>query len=90
MLGQAPAAEVPHSQHLKGLVASAELAPFSKLGGVADVAAALSKELRRLGHDVRVVCGQAFDPRPRFVDRGVAILDQALRESVDELAGRRR
>ncbi|MDQ2923582.1 MAG: hypothetical protein M3Q90_04740, partial [Candidatus Dormibacteraeota bacterium] len=38
--GEAPAAEVPHSQHLKVLVATAELAPFAKLGGVADVAAA--------------------------------------------------
>ncbi|HLQ14631.1 MAG TPA: glycogen/starch synthase [Candidatus Eisenbacteria bacterium] len=63
--GEAPAAEVPHSQHLKVLVATAELAPFAKLGGVADVAASLSKELRRLGHDVRVVL-----PRYRQVDVG--------------------
>src|SRR6202171_718412 len=63
--GEAPAAEVPHSQHLKVLVATAELAPFAKLGGVADVASALSKELRRLGHDVRVVL-----PRYRQVDVG--------------------
>jgi starch synthase len=63
--GEAPAAEVPHSQHLKVLVATAELAPFVKLGGVADVAASLSKELRRLGHDVRVVL-----PRYRQVDVG--------------------
>jgi starch synthase len=61
--GTAAAAEVPHSQHLKVLVATAELAPFAKLGGVADVAASLSKELRRLGHDVRVVL-----PRYRQVD----------------------
>jgi starch synthase len=63
--GEAPAAEVPHSQHLKVLVATAELAPFAKLGGVADVASWLSKELRRLGHDVRVVL-----PRYRQVDAG--------------------
>ena len=61
--GTSAAAEVPHSQHLKVLVATAELAPFAKLGGVADVAASLSKELRRLGHDVRVVL-----PRYRQVD----------------------
>ncbi|MDQ2944327.1 MAG: glycogen/starch synthase, partial [Candidatus Dormibacteraeota bacterium] len=61
--GEAAAEEVPHSKHLKVLVATAELAPFAKLGGVADVAAALSKELRRLGHDVRVVL-----PRYRQVD----------------------
>ena len=34
---------------------SAEVTPFAKTGGLADVAAALPKELRRLGQDVRVV-----------------------------------
>src|SRR5207237_1151844 len=37
--GQAAQIEVPHSEHLKVLVATAELAPFAKLGGVSDVAA---------------------------------------------------
>jgi ADP-glucose type glycogen/starch synthase len=64
--GQAPAEAVPHAQHLKVLVATAELAPFAKLGGVADVAAALSKELRHVGHDVRVVL-----PRYRQIDIGL-------------------
>jgi len=50
-------------KNLKVLVATSELAPFAKSGGVADVAASLSKELRRLGHDVRVVM-----PRYRQVD----------------------
>jgi ADP-glucose type glycogen/starch synthase len=63
--GEAPAAGVPHAHRLKVLVATAELAPFAKLGGVADVAAALSKELLRMGHDVRVVM-----PRYRQVDIG--------------------
>ena len=63
--GEAPAVEVPHAGHLKVLVATAELAPFAKIGGVADVAAALSKELKRIGHDVRVVL-----PRYRQVDIG--------------------
>jgi ADP-glucose type glycogen/starch synthase len=61
--GEAPADGVPHSQHLKVLVATAELAPFAKIGGVADVAAALSKELSKAGHDVRVVL-----PRYRQID----------------------
>jgi len=74
--GEAPAEEVPHSQHLKVLVATAELAPFAKLGGVADVSAALSKELRRLGHDVRVVL-----PRYRQVD----IAKHGLRPIVTDL-----
>lgn len=63
--GESPVVEIAHAHHLKVLVASAELAPFAKLGGVADVAAALSKELRRLGHDVRAVM-----PRYRQVDIG--------------------
>jgi starch synthase len=40
---------------LKVLLAAAEVSPFAKTGGLADVAAALPKELRRLGHDVRIV-----------------------------------
>ncbi|HYM97591.1 MAG TPA: glycogen/starch synthase, partial [Candidatus Sulfotelmatobacter sp.] len=63
--GQAPPPDGEGARSLKVLVATAELAPFAKLGGVADVAAALSKELRRLGHDVRVVL-----PRYRSVDIG--------------------
>ncbi len=33
---------------------TSELAPFAKTGGLADVSAALPRELHRLGHDVRV------------------------------------
>ena len=40
---------------LRVLIASAELAPYAKSGGLADVPAALAKELHRLGHDVRLV-----------------------------------
>ena len=61
--GEPQAADALVARPLKILVATAELAPFAKLGGVADVAASLSKELRRLGHDVRVVM-----PRYRQVD----------------------
>src|SRR5712691_2537469 len=63
--GQTPIVGVEHAAPLKVLVATAELAPFAKLGGVSDVAATLSKELHRLGHDVRVVL-----PRYRQVDIG--------------------
>jgi starch synthase len=75
--GQTLAGEIEHAQHLKVLVTTAELAPFAKLGGVADVAAALSKELLRLGHDVRVVL-----PRYRQVDIG----RYGLRPIVTDLA----
>ena len=63
--GDAAATSAPSPKHLKVLVATSELAPFAKSGGVADVAASLSKELRRLGHDVRVVM-----PRYRQVELG--------------------
>jgi len=39
---------------LKVLFVAAEVAPFAKSGGVADVTAALAKELRRQGVDVRL------------------------------------
>ena len=37
------------------LFVSSEVAPYAKTGGLADVAAALPRALRALGHDVRVV-----------------------------------
>ena len=37
------------------LMVSAELAPQVKVGGLADVVDALSRELGRRGHDVRIV-----------------------------------
>lgn len=40
---------------MKILFASAEVDPFSKVGGLADVAAALPQRLREMGHDIRVV-----------------------------------
>ncbi|MCL4464622.1 MAG: glycogen synthase [Chloroflexi bacterium] len=39
---------------LKVLLLSAEVVPFAKTGGLADVAGALPKALKELGHDVRV------------------------------------
>ncbi len=39
---------------LKILVVSVEVAPFAKVGGLADVAASLPKALRDLGHDARI------------------------------------
>jgi starch synthase len=45
------------------LLASSEVTPFAKTGGLADVAGALPKALHALGHDVRVVL-----PKYRAVD----------------------
>ncbi len=43
------------SEPLKILFLSAEVAPFAKTGGLGDIGGSLPKELRAMGHDVRVV-----------------------------------
>jgi starch synthase len=62
---------------LRVLMIAPEAQPFSKTGGLADVASALPKALRRLGHDVTLVT-------PRY--RGVADGPIAARVAV-EVAG---
>lgn len=42
-------------ESLKILFISAEVAPYAKTGGLADVAGSLPQKLKELGHDVRVV-----------------------------------
>lgn len=48
------------------LIAASEIVPFAKTGGLADVAGALPKALKALGHDVRAVM-----PRYRCIDERV-------------------
>jgi len=45
---------VKEQQSLKVLLLSAEVVPFAKTGGLADVAGSLPKAIHALGHDIRV------------------------------------
>lgn len=49
------------------LFVAAEVAPFVKTGGLADVAGALPKALRAVGHDVRVVMPRYRELRERAI-----------------------
>jgi starch synthase len=69
---------------LKILLVSAEVAPFAKVGGLADVAGALPKALRAMGHDVRVVM-----PRYGSIDVEKYRLHPVLRELPVPLAHQR-
>ena len=52
------------AQRLRVLLVASEVSPFAKTGGLGDVAAALPRALRALGHDVRILM-----PRYRGVER---------------------
>jgi starch synthase len=52
-----------YERPLRVLILAAEIVPFAKVGGLADVAGALPKALQALGHDVRLAM-----PRYRQVD----------------------
>ncbi|MCL5773455.1 MAG: glycogen synthase GlgA [Firmicutes bacterium] len=51
------------NKSLKVLLASSEVVPFAKTGGLADVAGALPKALKKLGHDARIVL-----PKYKMID----------------------
>jgi glycosyltransferase involved in cell wall biosynthesis len=47
---------------------------FAPMGGSESLAYQFATRLAARGHDVRVVCGQAFDDRPRFTTGGVDVV----------------
>lgn len=60
---------------LKILMASPEVHPFAKTGGLADVSAALPRTLKAMGHDVRVIMPKyrMAGGRRRFKDLGLRV-----------------
>ncbi len=47
---------------------------YAPMGGSESLTYQWATRLAARGHDVRVVCGQAYDGRTRFVDRGVEVI----------------
>ena len=51
---------------MKILIATSECVPFVKTGGLADVAGALPKQLKKLGAEVRVILPLYRDVAPKW------------------------
>src|SRR5688572_25678319 len=47
---------------------------YAPMGGSESLTYQWATRLAARGHDVRVVCGQAFDTRPRYEDHGVDVI----------------
>jgi len=69
---------------MKVLFVSSEVVPFAKTGGLADVAGALPKAIRDIGHDIRV-----YMPRYKMVDPGKWGLRSAVTGIEVEMGGDR-
>jgi starch synthase len=66
---------------LRICLSASELAPFAKTGGLADVAAGLSRFLHRAGHDVRLFLPlyRSIVDQGRDLERPSELQDQAIR-----------
>ncbi|GAC1359445.1 MAG: glycogen synthase GlgA [Ktedonobacteraceae bacterium] len=60
-------------QSLKVLILAAEIVPFAKVGGLADVVGALPKALQAFGHDVRLVMPRYRQVDPQHFQLGTAV-----------------
>jgi starch synthase len=69
---------------MKILIASSEVAPFAKTGGLADVAGSLPIALQKLDHDIRVIT-----PKYKITDEGKFQLRQVI-ETVEVPISNRR
>lgn len=79
-------------EQLKILILAAEVVPFAKVGGLADVVGALPKVLKELGHDVRLVMPRYGQVNPnRFnlttVLEKVTISMATFKEQIDVSQG---
>jgi starch synthase len=74
---------------MKVLIAAAEVAPFARVGGLSDVAGALSKEVARAGHDVSVFLPKyaSIDERAFGLERvrGVGSIDVPMGAAVERV-----
>lgn len=70
---------------LKILLLAAEVVPFAKTGGLADVAGALPKAVRALGHDIRVAMPRygRIDPNKFQLQEIVAPFDVPIHRTVE-------
>jgi hypothetical protein len=76
IVGKALKPKIPKKRSpgaLRVLMIASEAQPYSKTGGLADVAAALPKALGRLGHDVTLVT-----PRYRGVADGPVVANVSI------------
>ena len=73
---------------LRILMLSAEMVPFAKIGGPADVVGALPKALRRMGHDVRVAmpCYRSIRPEQFGMTVQIEALSVPMKQGSETVA----
>jgi len=79
---------VREHQPLKILLLSAEVAPFAKTGGLADVAGSLPKAIHALGHDIRVAMPRygRIDPKKFGLEEILSAFPVPMDKQMEEAA----